>query len=292
MSRSELASRFRLVDAQMLGAVRKAQECEPEYVRTPWRSLNLACRGEGGGRGMGFGWYVLFAGLTGAGKTLAALNMVDAALRQGVNVLYFSLEMSHAQLLTRLRAIASGADILGLEWGSRFDAEQAAAADRRILERPGRLFVNTAPIHELRDVREVIREHARSRDVRLVVVDYAQLVSPTGRDADLFAKMAEVSAQLRFEAQSEHVVCLALSQLNRNRGDEISLDSIFSSSRFAFDADLVLGLSFHRELDNIRRRATTELLVLKSRHGPAPRIPVEIDYSTFRIRERNDEVAP
>jgi replicative DNA helicase len=286
MNRASLASMFRRVDGRMLEDLRDSQAGSPEYVATPWPTLNAACRGEGGGLGFGLGWYVLLAGLTGAGKTLAALNLVDAALRRGVDVLFVSLEMSAGQLLTRLRAIASGEDILGIEWGSRFDVDRAAAADRILLERPGQLFVNTSPIHELADIREVLRVHVEDYGVRLVVVDYAQLVSPAGRDADLFARMAEISAQLRFEAQRHRVVCLALSQLNRReRQGEIGLDSLFGSSRFGFDADLVLGLSYETDRDPIRRAGRTKLLVLKNRHGPAPEIPVEVDYASFRIRE-------
>lgn len=284
-SRETLALAFRQVDGRLLEQVRESQAAPPEYVPTPWPTLNSACRGEGGGHGIGLGWYWIVAGLTGAGKTLVSLNLVDTAMRRGVNVLYVSLEMSAPQLVTRLRAIAAGEDIVSLEWGSRFNGDLAADADRTILDRPGKLFLNTEPIYELADIREVVSVHAQQFGVRLVVVDYAQLVTPAGRDSDLFAKMAEVSAQLRFEAQRSRVVCLALSQLNRRDRSEISLDALFGSSRFGFDADLVLGLSYSRDRNAITRTAATELKVLKNRHGPAPDIPVEFDYRTFRVRE-------
>lgn len=284
--RSDLALKFRRVDARMLENIRESQARDPEYVRTPWPSLNKACRGEGGGRGIGLGQQAILCGLTGAGKTLAALNVVDAAMRDGTSVLFFSLEMSAPQLLTRLRAIASGADILDLEWGSRFKPSVAAAADQEIIGRRGRLFLNVEPVHELADIRKVVREHVEQENVRLVVVDYAQLVTPAGRESDLFTRMSEISSQLRAEAQERRIVCLALSQLNRReRAGDVGLDSLFGSSRFAFDADLVLGLSSDFHKDDIQRRARTKLIVLKNRHGPTPHIPVEFDYATFRVRE-------
>lgn len=277
----------------MLAELRKRQARDPDVVPTPWPSWNGASRDEGGGRGMALGWYVVLAGLTGAGKTLAALNLVGSALKSGRSVLLFSLEMSWEQLCTRLRAIVSGEDVTAVERGRGFDPEVAEAADEEFMRLPGSLHLNTEPIWRLDDIRGVMAEYRRSYDVRLVVVDYAQLVEPAGADAELFSKMSEISAQLRYSAKELGCVTVALSQMNRSgtrdRDRSPTIESLFGSSRLGFDADQVAMLDHsRRESDQIRRVERTWLNLAKNRHGPSVEIPVALEKRTLQIREARD----
>ena len=262
-------------------------------MKTSLLKWNRACRGEGGGLGLAHGWYVIVAGLTGTGKTLLALNLVATALKSGVSVLFVSLEMSWEQLATRLRPIVSGIEVSHLEWGPYFKPKEAETADRRILELPGALYVNTEAVWRLPDIRHALEHHAE-RGVRLVILDYAQLIAPDGSDRKLFEAMSEISSQLRFEAKRLGIVCVVLSQLNRSATRERlsppTIDGLFGSSRFGFDADQVLALDYSkRERDPIRRTERTRLLLLKNRHGPAlvgeSAISVEFDFANFQISE-------
>lgn len=286
----DISLSFPPVGDVLLRELRRRQAKPPETVETPFPSWNRACRGEGGGRGLAAGWYVLVAGLTGAGKTLLALNLVASALRQGVNVLYFSLEMSWEQLVTRLRPIIAGGEVTHTEWGAYFDPEQAKAADDAILELPGTLYVNTEPIWKLEDIRDAMEYAHRADGVRLFVVDYAQLVEPSGSDRALFEAMASISSQLRFMAQHLRVVTVALSQLNRaatrERKAPPTIDGLFGSARFGFDADQVLALDYSTlERDAERRLENTQILLLKNRHGPQVTIPIQFNYGTLQARE-------
>jgi len=288
--RIDASIKFPPVSGPMLEDIRRQQKELPRTVATPWPSLSRMCRGPGGGQGFALGWHVILGGLTGGGKTLAGLNLAWSALREGIGVMYVTMEMDHATLLTRLRAIVTGGEIMHLEWGSGFNAETAEQADQAILELPGTLLVNTEPIWQLPDIRAAI-SHAVERDgVRLVIIDYAQLVSPGKSDSALFEKMLAVSAELTFTAKTEGVVIATLTQLNnkstKERGTEPSLEAVYGGGRLVHDCDLLMMLNYaNHKYDPLRRRAETDLIVLKNRHGPAGRFPVELDYRTMRITE-------
>ena len=300
MTRQEIAEKCAAIDRATerfvplnevnLADVRRRQSRPINSIPTFLPSWNRMSRGAGGGRGLGIGWYVVLAGATGAGKTIAGLNLTVSALRDGRNVLFVSLEMSHDELVSRLRPIVTGDDIRKLEPGEYWDEDLAAAADRTISDLPGTLHVNTVPLWELRDVQSMLEVFVRDEKVSLVIVDYAQLVSPAGNDQKLFEAMSTVSSTLRFQAQSLDIVVVALSQMNRattrERNVPPTIEGLFGSSRFGFDANQVLALDYSkRTRDPIRRREKTRLLLMKNRHGPNGPIPIEIDFASFRISE-------
>jgi len=286
----EATEKFGRLHPGLLRDLRQRQKQDPDALSTFSDSWNRASRDEGGGQGLAFGWYVLLSGLTGAGKTLLALNLLAEALRAGTNVLYFSLEMSWEQLATRLRSIVTGCDVTKVEWGSRYNSKEAAKADEAISRLPGNLYLNREPIWRLDDIGTVMEVHRSQHDTRLVIVDYAQLVEPAGSDRALFEAMSEVSSSLRFYAKKLDAVTVALSQMNRTstreRDRRPTVDGLFGSSRFGFDADQVLMLDHsRREKDEPNRVERTYLEMVKNRHGPAISIPVELDKRNLQIRE-------
>ncbi|MFC1531128.1 DnaB-like helicase C-terminal domain-containing protein [Gemmatimonadota bacterium] len=286
----EAGMAFQPVTAKVLRDLRRRQQESPRTVDLPWPTLSRMCRGPGGGRGFAHGWHVIVGGLTGGGKTLAGLNLACSAMRQGVGVMYVSLEMSHATLLTRLRAIASGHDIMSVEWGGGFNEAKAEDADTQIMELPGCLLVNPEPIWELPDISAAIRYSVRRENVRLVVIDYAQLIAAGRPDGALFERMLAVSAELTHAAKTEGVVVVTLSQLNnaatRERRHEPTEESVYGGGRLVHDCDMLLLLNYaQHKYDPIRRRAESELIVRKNRNGPTGKFPIEVDYRTLRITE-------
>lgn len=296
------AGRFRLVSEDLLAELRARCEDPPAAVPTPFPSWNRVCRGDGGGQGIGRGWFVVLSGPTGAGKTLVALNVVAEALQRGLVVLFFSLEMDWRQLLVRLRAIVAEEDVMHLEPGTSYCGATASLADRKILHGlPGELVLNTEPIWKLADIRETIARWQENYEVGLVVVDYAQLVAPGGSDRALYEAISETSSQLRYAAQQYDVATLVLSQLNRqttaDRTAPPTVDGLFGSSRLGFDADQVLILDHtRRKRRESERLESTFLRIAKNRHGPQGEIPVVFEKRSLTWREmqphEEDELWP
>lgn len=288
---------IRRVQPTMTERLRAEQGQPPRAQPTLLPTWARACRAKGGGEGLAPGWLVYVAGHTGAGKTLFTLNQVHESLKAGANVLYFSLELDWAHIVTRLRPIVTGHDVTHLEWGSYFDEHEAAEADEAISDLPGDLLVNTEPIWELEDVRAVVQEYdwQMEHGLDLVVVDYAQLIDPSGSDAHLAERMTHVSRTLAHTAQEVDLTALVVSQANRrstrDREQTPTVDSLFGSSRLGQDADQVLILDWTRQEGRPADRSLrTWALVAKNNHGPEVDIPVELDKSTLRFREaRPDE---
>src|SRR5687767_5740853 len=93
-----------------------------DTLPTPLPTWNAACRGEGGGLGLAPGWLVIAAGKPGAGKSALALNAARASMQAKRRVMYHSLEMSRAQLLTRFVSVATGCDLRRIERGAHYDS--------------------------------------------------------------------------------------------------------------------------------------------------------------------------
>ena len=288
---AEVSSRFDIRDLAPLDLsfLRARQAAEPDAVPTFLPSWNSCCRGEGAGIGLARGWTVIIAGATGAGKTLLALNLTHAALKAGERVLYLTLEMSWEQLVTRLRAIATGLDVRRVEWGDEFSDTDAKRADSALLDLPGHLYFNRLPVWKLDDVSELMRLYATERGVRFFIVDYLQLVSPGGTER-IYEGVTKVSQQLRFAAQSLDAVCVSVSQFNRatsaNRSERPVVQGLLGGSSIENDASQVLLLDHtRRKRDDYRRTEHGYLLLSKNRHGPQGELRVEYDYRTLRVRE-------
>jgi replicative DNA helicase len=272
-----------------LSFLRARQAAAPDAVPTFLPSWNSCCRGEGAGVGLARGWAVIIAGATGAGKTLLALNLTHAALKAGERVLYLTLEMSWEQLVTRLRAIATGVDVRRVEWGDEFSDTDAKRADASLLHLPGHLYFNRLPVWKLEDVSELMRLYAMERGVRFFIVDYLQLVFPGGTER-VFEGVTKVSQQLRFAAQALDAVCVSVSQFNRatsaNRSERPVVQGLLGGSSIENDASQVLLLDHtRRKRDDYRRTERGYLLLGKNRHGPQGELRVEYDYRTLRVRE-------
>jgi replicative DNA helicase len=268
----------------------RLEQAEPsDAVPTFLESWNHCCRGEGAGIGLARGWNVQIGGATGAGKTLFALNLTIAALKAGEQVLYITLEMSWSQLVTRLRAIATGTDIRLLEWGEQFSEPAAKEADAALVALPGTLYYNRRPAWRLEDVRELMQLYAQQKNVRFFVVDYLQLVSPGGTER-IYEAVTKVSQQLRFAALELNAVCVAVSQYNRatsaNRTDRPIVQGLAGGSSIENDADQVILLDHTRRKRNEHERTErTYALLAKNRHGPQGELGIEFDYRTLRVRE-------
>lgn len=272
-----------------LRLLRDRQAMPADAVPTFLAAWNRHCRGEGAGIGLARGWNVQIGGATGAGKTLVALNLTLAALKAGEQVLYITLEMSWSQLVTRLRAIATGTDIRRLEWGEQFSEPAARGADAALLDLPGTLYCNRQPIWKLDDVRELMTLYAEKRGVRYFIVDYLQLVSPGGTER-IYEAVTKVSQQLRYAAQELGAVCVAVSQYNRqtsaNRTDRPIVQGLLGGSSIENDADQVILLDHTRRKRNEHERTErTYALLAKNRHGGQGEIRIEFDYRTLRVRE-------
>ncbi len=282
---------FDSVTAELLGELIDSKAQPVTAVPTMLPSWNTACRDEGGGVGLARGWHVIVAGQPGAGKSNFALNLAAAALAAGEHVCFVSLEMSQAQLVTRLLATATGMNIRRFEHGADFDppvARRAAGELTATLERSGgALYVNRHPIVSLEGVVRAIQAHYRRHECRVFIVDYVQLCWARSAET-LFEQVQQISHTLRGLAADLGFVSIALSQFNRetsaNRGSSPTPQGLMGGSVLENDADQVVLLD-HSAFKRTWMTATGKVLLAKNRHGPQLEVPCAWDFRTLQVRE-------
>jgi len=252
-------------------AARQIQDVDA--VETPWPTLNLECKGDGGRRGLAFGWHVIMAGATKMGKSMLAMNLAASAAKQGHAVAFVSLEMARHQIQQRVYAILTGEDADEFSRGT-FKPDMIAPlhAMMETVNVPPLLLVNDRPVRDIHHIIRTLDEFQSQFGCRIFVVDYLQLCT-TGREEDMRQQVAEISAQLMGYAHANEALTVGISQLNRettkDRKASPLVEGMIGTSSLENDADMVLLLD-HSKYEKDTQRPwlhRTWLKIGASRHG-------------------------
>lgn len=271
-----------------------------DAVPTPFAAWNRACRGHGGQKGLGRGWHVVIGADTKQGKTLLGLQCALAAVLAGHSVGFLNLEMAREQLQTRLYSQFSGVPSWQLEPGG-LDRTKAAAVVEQLQALKDstygvNLWSNRDPVTSLPDALDYLTGWVEGWHVRLLVVDYMQLIESP--DASGIAdEIRKISAHLVQLTHTHQVNTIVLSQLS-NDGAQTSphAGSLYGGRRIAQDADQVLFLDHTKrqtrsEVRNDREHwyTRTWLKLAYNRHGPPADIPIEWDWDSLKATEAKQD---
>ncbi len=210
------------------------------------------------------------------GKTTLAMNIAaNAAIKNGVPVGVFSLEMSREQLAIRL--LSSEAKIDGHRLRTGYLQESDWPKISRALGRLGdvELYVDDTPSMSIMELRGKARRLSAERNIGLVVVDYMQLIHTTTRLENRQQEMTEISRSLKQLARELKCPVVALSQLSRaveQRSDRRpQLSDLRESGAIEQDADVVAFIwnNPERENDNV-----LDVILAKQRNGPTGDVPL------------------
>ncbi|RME30619.1 replicative DNA helicase [Candidatus Parcubacteria bacterium] len=241
---------------------------------------------------------VILAARPSMGKTAFALDIArNAAVRYGVPVGIFSLEMSAQQLVDRLLAAEAKVDAWKLRTGkltSDAEFQQMQEALDRLSAAP--IFIDDQPATTIISMRSVARRLKREKGLGLIVVDYLQLMSPTATRASdsLVQQVTEISRSLKALARELDVPVLALSQLSRaieQRRGRPRLSDLRDSGSIEQDADVVMFIHNESKMrEDGERNNLTEILVEKHRNGPIGSVTLFFDdrRATFLPVEKSD----
>jgi replicative DNA helicase len=150
------------------------------------------------------------------------------------------------------------------------------------------LFIDDSPNMSLMEIRAKCRRLKQRHDLKLVIIDYLQLMSTPGRVESRQQEVAAMSRSLKLLAKELDVPVVALSQLNRGpeqrQDKKPMLSDLRESGSIEQDADVVILL--HREDAYERespRAGEADLIVAKHRNGPTATVTVAFQghYSRF-----------
>jgi replicative DNA helicase len=217
---------------------------------------------------------VIIAARPGMGKTAFALNVVTNAVKEGKSTIVFSLEMSKNQLMMRILSSEARIDSSRLRKGDLTEDEQDRLmhAARGLGHLP--LGIDETPSISLLELRSRCRRFKKEHGLDLVVIDYLQLMGPSGtkKYESREREISEISGGLKALAKELNIPVIALAQLNRgpdSRPDKIpKLSDLRESGSMEQDADMILFL-YRDEYYNPNSEDAGKALVkiAKNRHG-------------------------
>lgn len=217
---------------------------------------------------------VLIAARPSMGKTAFALNIAQhVAFRQKKCVAIFSLEMSKEQLVNRMFSLESNVDAQKLRTGQLADNEWERLIESAAEIGKSNLIIDDTPSISVSELRSKCRKFKMEHDLSMIIIDYLQLMSGSGKNESHQLEIAEISRSLKAVARELNVPVLALSQLSRGvegRPDHRPmLSDLRDSGAIEQDADVVMFIYrddyYHPDTE---KKGISEIIVAKQRNGP------------------------
>jgi replicative DNA helicase len=219
------------------------------------------------------GQLVIIAARPGLGKSTLALDIArEAAINKKLATAIFSLEMSQTEIAMRLLSAETSIYLQNMRAGSITDNEWAIIAERRSAIANAPLIIDDSPNLNIVEIRAKCRRMIKEWDLKLVVIDYIQLMTSGKKVENRQQEVSEFSRSLKLLAKELKVPVVALSQLNRKSEEGSTkrpeLSQLRESGSLEQDADLVILI--HREFNQQEstRVGEAELILAKQRNGP------------------------
>lgn len=217
---------------------------------------------------------VLIAARPSMGKTAFMLNIAQhVAFKMNQTVAIFSLEMSKEQLVNRLFSLESKVDAQRLRTGNLSDSDWEKLIESAGVIGKSNLIIDDTPGITIGEMRSKCRKYKLEYDLKMIVIDYLQLMSGSGKNDSRQQEISDISRSLKALARELGVPVIALSQLSRaveQRPDHRPmLSDLRESGAIEQDADVVMFIYrdeyYNKDTD---RKGIAEIIVAKQRNGP------------------------
>lgn len=223
---------------------------------------------------------VVLAARPAIGKSTLGLDLArNASIKHGLTSVIFSLEMGKSEITMRMLSAEARVPLQNMRSGNLSDDEWTRLARRvgDISDAP--LFIDDSPNLNIMEIRAKARRLKQRHNLKLVIIDYLQLMTSGKRVENRQQEVSEFSRQLKLLAKELDCPVVAISQLNRSpeqRSDKRPmLSDLRESGSIEQDADMVILL--HREDVYERdspRQGEADLIVAKHRNGPTKTVTV------------------
>lgn len=230
--------------------------------------------------GLHAGQMVVVAARPAMGKSTLALDLArSAAIKHEMPTIFFSLEMGRSEIAMRLMSAEGAVPLQSMRKGTldSRDWTTIAATRGRINDAP--LYIDDSPNMTLVEIRAKCRKLKQRAGLKMVVIDYLQLMTSGKRVESRQQEVSEFSRALKLLAKELQVPVIALSQLNRGpeqrQDKKPAISDLRESGSIEQDADMVILLHREAAYDKESPRAgEADLIVAKHRNGPTDTITV------------------
>jgi len=256
-------------------------------VSTGWPAIDKKLFG-----GFNRGELNIFAGGSGAGKSLFLQNLAVNWALVGLNVVYISFELSESLAAMRIDAMMTNIPTRSV-MKQMSDVEMKV---KMLKKKAGNLQLKYMPSgYTIMDIKTYIKELElkNNKKIDCILIDYLDLMMPKSKKvspSDLFIKDKYVSEELRNFAVEKQCLLATASQLNRASVEEIEFDHshIAGGLSKVQTADNVIGIFTSRAMRE-RGRYQIQFMKTRSSSGVGHKIDLEFDIDTLRIRNLEEE---
>lgn len=216
---------------------------------------------------------IVVAARPSVGKTAFGVGLARNAALAEQPVLFVSLEQSRVELADRLLCCQAGIDSNRFRLGNlnAFELANLSAAKDRF--RQASVFIDDSPAQSVTRIAATARRLKLRCGIKLVVIDYLQLVQADARKETRQEQVANISRRLKVMARELKLPVVALAQLNRasedRQGQKPRLSDLRESGAIEADADTVILM--HREEQD---QGYIDLIIAKQRNGPTGSVSV------------------
>lgn len=251
--------------------------------------------------GLQNGEMIIVAGRPSIGKTSFAMNIIEnVAANHKLPCAVFSLEMSKQQLAQRMLCSRANVDAQKVRRGMTSAEEFRRLASTVVEFAKCPIWVDDAPGLTILELRAKARRLKRQHDIKLLVVDYLQLMDAPDVEDGRQQQITQISRGIKSVARELNIPIIAVSQLNRmsesREGHRPRMSDLRESGSIEQDADVVVLL--HREDYYKMTEADftpdhiAEAIVAKNRNGPTGTVKLTFDNRTTTFRNLAAQVDP
>ncbi len=241
--------------------------------------------------GLHGGQLIIVAARPALGKSTLALDFARAAsIKYDMPSIFFSLEMGRSEIAMRLLSAEAAVPLQSMRKGTLHTEDWTKIASTRGQINDAPLYIDDSPNMTLVEIRAKCRRLKQKVGLKMVIIDYLQLMTSGKKVESRQQEVSEFSRALKLLAKELQVPVIALSQLNRGpeqRSDKMpALSDLRESGSLEQDADMVILL--HRDSayeKESTRPGEADLIVAKHRNGPTKTITVAFQGHFSRFQD-------
>ena len=236
---------------------------------------------------------IIIAARPSVGKTAFSLSLTrNIIVGEKQPVFFVSLEQSRLELAERMLCSQARVDSHRLRKGTLTGEDMEKLIDAGGILRAAKLFIDDTPSQGMLRIAANARRLKRQHDIKLVIIDYLQLIEPDNRRDPRQEQVAQISRRLKFLARELEIPVIALAQVNRSSEDRQDhrprLSDLRESGSIEQDADTVLMLHRPDRYEPGQHEGVIEIIIAKQRNGPTGEISLayikqHMRYEDFKV---------
>ena len=235
------------------------------------------------------GQMVIVAARPGVGKSTFALDVCrSAAIHHNLTAAFFSLEMSRTEIVMKVLSAEASVPLGRIRGGKMDETDWQRVTDKSAILGEKNFFIDDSPNLTMMEIRAKSRRLKQRNDLKLIIIDYMQLMTSGKKVESRQLEVSEFSRQIKLLAKELEVPVVALSQLNRGpetRSDKKPmLSDLRESGSLEQDADMVILLHREDAYDKqSARQGEADFIIAKHRNGATDTLPVAFQGALSRF---------